>query len=70
MIKLLKHNNKILSFDFEDIKAKTKVKEPLFSIKGGDEFCIGFEYNVYNDVVMGLRTVMKVSKSIITIARD
>ena len=69
MIKFPKNNNKILSFNFDDIQAK-KTKEPLFSINGGDEFCIGFEYNVYNDIVMGLRTVMKVSRGMFTIASD
>lgn len=28
-----------------------------------------FKFNVYNDIVMGLRTVMKVNKSIITVAK-
>lgn len=60
LIKLPALNDKILSFTFDDVKAAAQDKKPLFTIKAGEDFAIGFEYRVFNDIVMGLRVVMKV----------
>ncbi|CAL6054605.1 Rho_GDI [Hexamita inflata] len=60
---------KRLEFTFEEVKKAQSEKKSLFTIKGGESFAIGYQYRVFNDIVMGLRVVMRVQKMGIAIAK-
>eukprot|EP00703_Trepomonas_sp_PC1_P000536 JAP96070.1 RHO protein GDP dissociation inhibitor [Trepomonas sp. PC1] len=53
---------KRLEFTFDQVKQSHDDKAILFTIKGGESFKIGYQYRVFNDIVMGLRVVQKVSR--------
>lgn len=48
---------KRLEFTFDEVKKSNQEKKPLFVVKGGNSFRIGYQYRVFNDIVMGLRVV-------------